>query len=341
MNYSMKHNPFPWFDFEVPVGDWVLGSSNWTDSVWPPIATAACSSLGLGTAGLKAERGLDDGARLIQSALRGNLRIVDCATIYGGGFAEAATGVAVRQSIREHELERGDLFVISKAGYRLNDTGDKIERCIARDFIRREIDASRRRLGLSHIDAYLLHNPEEDLAQGSAGWDAIGQVFDCFEAAVADGVIGCYGVSAAEGFIGGRKDFHPLDRLLQEATRVAGASHHFRLIELPTSLWRRESFRDSRYRLHNEPATLLELAADAGLRVIGSIPMAGGHGDPRVFDVLTQNLPIDESQSHAMTALQFARSIPFVHAVIPGISSHNNIAEVTALAAQPRWNLIG
>ena len=105
-------------------------------------------SLGLGTwrMGESAARRKSEIAA-VRLALDSGWRVIDTAEMYGDGQAEEIVGVAVREALRAGTVSRDELFVVSKV-YPQNatarGTAEACERSLAR-------------LGLDHLDAYLLH----------------------------------------------------------------------------------------------------------------------------------------------------------------------------------------
>ncbi len=106
------------------------------------------SSLGLGT-----WRMGEDHARrprevaAVRGALEGGWRVIDTAEMYGDGGAEEVVGAALAGAMRSGSLTRDDVFVVSKV-YPHNATGrGTVAAC----------ERSLARLGLDHLDCYLLH----------------------------------------------------------------------------------------------------------------------------------------------------------------------------------------
>ena len=330
-----------WPSSEAPRVEWLPGRAAWTQCERPPDKSPLFGAgIGLGTAGFwSGSHGNRQAQEIVLGAIRLGIRVIDTATNYGNGFAEAATGAAIRAAVLEGFLNREEVAVISKAGYLPQNGKGTPLHSIEPLFLRGEIDASRRRMGLCTIDAYLLHNLEEQMMPGAPGWGAVRDAFSVMEAGVAAGDIGCYGVAAAEGFLEEYAGFHSLERLLEYARQAGGVGHHFRVIELPVSLWRREAFSTTSYKVRGSPATLLELARDAGLVVLGSIPMGHGRDGRQAVEFVRRLFPDTQIESPAMMALQFARSVPGVSLALPGISTLAHLKEAIELARIPRWNL--
>ena len=105
-------------------------------------------SLGLGTwrMGESASRRKSETAA-VRLALEMGWRVIDTAEMYGEGGAEEIVGAAVGDAFRAGGLTRDELFVVSKV-YPHNATAKGTAAACERSLAR---------LGLDHLDAYLLH----------------------------------------------------------------------------------------------------------------------------------------------------------------------------------------
>jgi diketogulonate reductase-like aldo/keto reductase len=134
-------------------------------------------ALGLGTwhLGESGDRRAREVAAL-RLALEIGYRVIDTAEMYGEGGAEQVVGQALAEALRCGALRRDELFVVSKV-YPHN---------ASRVGVKAACERSLKRLGLDHIDLYLLHWPgPHPLHETVAG----------FEALQAEGRIGHWGVS--------------------------------------------------------------------------------------------------------------------------------------------------
>jgi diketogulonate reductase-like aldo/keto reductase len=102
--------------------------------------------------------------------------VIDSAEMYGEGGAEEVVGEAVAEAIRAGTLRRDELFLVSKV-YPHN---------ASRRGVPAACERSLQRLGLEHIDLYLLHWP---------GSHPLAETVQAFEALCAQGRIGAWGVS--------------------------------------------------------------------------------------------------------------------------------------------------
>lgn len=109
---------------------------------------ATLPAIGLGTWQLgesPAQRSAEVGA--VRLALEIGFRVIDTAEMYAEGGAEEVVGAALAEALRAGTLTREQLFVVSKV-YPHN---------ASREGINAACERSLRRLGLDHIDLYLLH----------------------------------------------------------------------------------------------------------------------------------------------------------------------------------------
>ena len=79
----------------------------------------------------------------IRTAINMGYRLIDTAEMYGEGGAEEVLGEALRTS----EVPRNELFIVSKVYPHNASRNGTLAAC----------ERSLRRLGLEHIDLYLLH----------------------------------------------------------------------------------------------------------------------------------------------------------------------------------------
>ena len=131
----------------IGIGAWAMGGGGWAFA-WGP---------------------QDDDASVaaIHAALDAGLNWIDTAAVYGLGHSEEVVARALKG--RSHRP-----FVFTKCE-RVWDTQGKIGGCLKADSIRREVEASLRRLQADVIDLYQIHwpEPEEDIEEG---WRAMAQL---------------------------------------------------------------------------------------------------------------------------------------------------------------------
>ncbi|WP_228374192.1 aldo/keto reductase [Demequina phytophila] len=120
----------------------------------------------------------DDAERMLRAALDEGVRLLDTATLYGGGRNEELVGRALKG-------RRDDAVVASKGGMALVDGVKTIDG--RPETLRAQVDASLGRLGVDRIDLYYLHRWDKAVPIG----DSVGALAE----AVAAGKIGAIGLS--------------------------------------------------------------------------------------------------------------------------------------------------
>ena len=125
----------------IGVGAWAMGGSGWTWS-WGP-------------------QDDDDSLSAIHNALDRGINWIDTAAVYGLGHSEEVVGHALRSRSQRP-------YVFTKCERTWNASG-KISGTLKAESIRKECEASLRRLGLDAIDLYQIHWPDPD-ADIEEGW---------------------------------------------------------------------------------------------------------------------------------------------------------------------------
>ncbi|WP_228372911.1 aldo/keto reductase [Demequina subtropica] len=120
----------------------------------------------------------EDGERMIRAALDAGVRLLDTATLYGGGRNEELVGRAIKG-------RRDDALLASKGGMAMVDGVKTIDG--RPDTLRAQVDASLSRLGVDRIDLYYLHRWDKKVPIG----DSVGALAEAVEA----GKIGGIGLS--------------------------------------------------------------------------------------------------------------------------------------------------
>jgi len=105
----------------------------------------------------------------IHRALELGINWIDTAAVYGLGHSEEV----VRKALREWKGPRP--YVFTKCGMVWNDKRE-VSEVLRADSIRRECEASLRRLGVEVIDLYQIHWPVDDMAGTMEGWTTLTQL---------------------------------------------------------------------------------------------------------------------------------------------------------------------
>ena len=131
----------------IGIGAWAMGGGGWAFA-WGP-------------------QDDDESVAAIHAALDAGVNWVDTAAVYGLGHSEEVVARALKGRARKP-------FVFTKCERVWNERRE-IGKSLKADSIRRELEASLRRLQLDTIDLYQIHwpEPEEDIEEG---WTAMAQL---------------------------------------------------------------------------------------------------------------------------------------------------------------------
>ena len=322
----------------------------------------ALSSIGLGT-----YLGPEDGATdvlyqdAVTRALELGLNVVDTAVNYRHQRSERAIRTALAGAAARGLVARDEVVVATKGGFIPFDgavprdargwfTATYLEpgivapgdvaagiHCMAPRYLADQIELSRANLGLETLDVYYVHNPETQLGEVARPefLARIRAAFEALEQAAGDGRIGVYGAATWNGC---RQDASApehlsLAELVAVAREVAGAEHHFRVIQLPYNLAMPEAFTRATQRVGDEVVSTLEAARRLGVYVMASASVYQGQlsrGLPPLVGEVLPGLATD-----AQRALQFVRSTPGVGTALVGMKAVAHVEENAAVAARP------
>ena len=125
----------------------------------------AVPALGLGTWRMgEAARSKAAEVAAVRSAIELGYRLFDTAEMYGEGGAETVLGTALNDALRAGEVSREQVFIVSKVYPHNASRAGTLAAC----------ERSLKRLGLEHIDLYLLHWPgSQPLADTVAGFETL------------------------------------------------------------------------------------------------------------------------------------------------------------------------
>lgn len=144
----MQKRKLGWTDLELSIigfGTWASGGAGWKFS-WGP---------------------QDDNLTIqaIHKAIDMGINWIDTAPVYGLGHAEEVVGKAIKGISKK-------LIIATKCGRRWSDGGASLFGNLKKEEIKKECEASLKRLGIDVIDLYQIHwpQPEEDIEEA---WIAI------------------------------------------------------------------------------------------------------------------------------------------------------------------------
>lgn len=282
---------------------------------------------GAGFGGYRVDVGVEEHRQALRAALLAGVNVIDTSANYSDGGSEELVGAVLEEMIAAGELLRGQVVVVSKAGYlqgqnyRLSQArkaegrpfpdlvlyGPGLEHCIHPEFLEDQLTRSLARLQMERLDVYLLHNPEYFLM--AAKKDGVPPeaarreyerrlelAFRHLEREVAQGRIGCYGISS-NTFPAGRDDvtFTSLSDVLSIAEKVSPA-HHFRVIQLPMNLIETGGMTEGN---QSGGESVLELADERKIGVLINRPLNAIVGGRLVRLADGEAAPVDISQVEA------------------------------------------
>ncbi len=206
--------------------------------------------------------------RALELALLSGCNVIDTAANYTDGSSEHCVGLVLREMIEKHQIERSQVFLMSKAGYvqgkaldaaleekegevafpEMEQIDESCWYCMHPQYLSSQLHQSRARLQVETIDAFFLQDPEQYLLNPKYSllplrelrqrfYKQIEKSFTFLEKAAAEGTIQYYGISSNNLALPSnhREKVH-LERLVEVAKKVGGENHHFRFVQLPLNL---------------------------------------------------------------------------------------------------------
>ena len=260
-----------------------------------------------GFGGYRVTTGIPEQHEALSHALLSGINLIDTSSNYADGGSEKLAGQVISELLETGKLKRDDLVVVSKAGYiqgknlklaQERDQGgdpfpevvnyaEGLQHCIHPVFLADQLDRSLERLGLDHIDVFLLHNPEYHLswcdAQGMDRAQAqeeyyrrIKDAFVYLESQAEAGRIGWYGISSNTFVDPANAYAHTSLSRVWELARSLGEQNHFAVAQFPLNLYEPEAVL-----LANQPGGLsvLQFAEQKGLGVLINRPLNAINGE--------------------------------------------------------------
>ncbi|UCC83498.1 MAG: DUF255 domain-containing protein [Gemmatimonadota bacterium] len=271
----------------------------------------------------------------LKRALRSGVNLIDTATNYIDGASERLVGSALRELIDKGDLAREEVIVVSKIGpaqgatheqaLEREESGDPFPEmvkyedglwhCMHPEFLEDQLGRSLDRIELETLDFCLLHNPEYFLADAARRGEPVEksrdelyrrlkEAFSYLETQVGAGRLAGYGVSTNTAAVSSDdNEAISLTRMLAVANEVAGADHHFRVLQLPLNLLESDA---AFVQQDDDDAgrTLLEIAQAEGVAVLANRPLNAFVGGAliRLAEVEVEESEIDLEEQLARVA---------------------------------------
>jgi aryl-alcohol dehydrogenase-like predicted oxidoreductase len=311
------------------------------------------SSVGIGTYLGKEDSATDvQYQKSVTRALERGINVIDTAINYRFQRSERAIGAALETAIGRGLVARDEILVATKGGFipfdgaMPRDPGQYFTEtylksgivvpdavvgthCMTPRYLSDQIDRSRKNLGIATLDIYYLHNPETQLDSVARPevMDRIRRAFEGLEQAVTEGRIARYGTATWNGYRTdpGTPGYLSLEEIVAAAHDVAGANHHFKVIQLPYNLAMTEAFTRATQRASADLVTVVEAARRLGIYVVASASVHQGQLTRNLPPVVAQYLPGLETD--AQRALQFVRSTPGIGTALVGMKSTEHVEE--------------
>ncbi len=236
----------------------------------------------------------------LELALLSGVNLIDTSANYTDGNSEKLIGEVMERLIKNRQIQREDVIVVTKAGYLQGQNWDryeaqlesgsvfpdiwKIENGLAHSihpvFLADQLNRSLSRLNLATVDVFLLHNPEyyftycqrmqidRELAKATF-YEQISSAFLYLETEVAAGRIQFYGISSNHfAYPSDDAEAVSLDRILDIAEKI-GATH-FKVIQLPANVIESAAFTEEN---QSNNQTVISAAANHHLGVLLNRPL--------------------------------------------------------------------
>lgn len=323
------------------------------------------SALGLGTYLGSYDDATDSQyADAITNAVMHGCNFFDAAINYRCQRSERILGNTLNKLFHAKKIHRSQIVVATKGGFIPFDKeppanlADYIQQtfvqsglvtekdivqnchCLHPAYLQNQIDKSLKNLGLDTIDIYYLHNPEMQLSQVGADefYDRLEKAFGVLEQNVALGKIQYYGLATWTAFREphGHAELVNLGRVVDIATKVGGAGHHFKALQLPYSMAMLEAVSIHNQQCGEQRLPIISAAAHFGLGVMISAPLLQGQL-LNLSPKLLQKIP--QPPTVAQKALQFVASTPAVTSVMAGMKNPSHVAENLEVLKLENWDL--
>ena len=315
------------------------------------------SALGVGTYLGDCTEADDDGyAQTLRAAMADGVNLIDTASNYRCQRSERVVGQTLESVIASGGVRRDEVVVCTKGGYVALDGAPPASRAqyeewldetlvtpgvvrrddlvraghsISPSFLAHQLTQSLTNLRLQSVDLYYVHNPEEQLlgVDRTTFRARMRAAFTLLEERAERGEIGGYGCATWLGLRVGpdHRQHITLAELVATAREIAGATHHFRAVQLPVNLAMPEAARSPTQPLGRKLVPLLEAADALGVSVVARAPLMQGRLASGLPDEMRELFP--GCTTDAQRALRFTSSLPGISVVLTGMRRPMHLAE--------------
>ncbi|MGH9400727.1 MAG: aldo/keto reductase [Terriglobia bacterium] len=301
----------------------------------------------------------------IRRAVESGVNVIDSAVNYRHQRSERSIGRALGGLISEGLIDRSELYLATKGGFLTFDGAapdnpssyfyeqvigaglarpeDIAAEChvMSPAYLKKQIEVSRKNLGVETIDLYYVHNPETQLSQVRSQ-EFYGRLKDAFvtlEEAVTQGKIRAYGAATWNAFrVGGDSgESVSLAEVMRAAEEAGGKEHHFRAVQLPFNFAMPEALVKPTQLMDGRNVPFLRAASGLDLMVFASASLLQGQLTEGLPPEITRHFP--RLKTDAQRAIQFVRSTPGITCALVGMSQARHVEENLGAAAVPPLNL--
>lgn len=297
----------------------------------------------------------------LKEAVLSGVNVFDSAINYRDQRSERSFGNAIAELISENKIQRDEIIVSTKGGFIPFDgdypsdaksyfekifieTGilnpeDIVQGChaITPKYLEDQLQRSLKNLGLETVDIYYLHNPETQLGEVERiGFlNRMRRAFEWLESKVQEGKIQIYGTATWNGYrvAPQAQDYLSLEELNCIAREVAGAGHHFKVVQLPFNLGMPEAWLSLNQSFGANLVSFLEVASRTRMMVMGSGSLLQSRLCGRLPEFLDPHFK--NLSKSSQRALQFARSAPGITTSLVGMKQIAHVRENLEVAKVP------
>ena len=286
----------------------------------------------------------------VKESIIAGINVIDTAINYRSQKAERSVGHAILELINEGKINRNQIFISSKNGYVTNDGDIKEDfwqyvnreyvskgiiqandissgyHCMSIPYLEKQLETSRKNLGLECIDLVYLHNAVEGQFKDVSREEFIKKLrlaFEFYETKRKEGKIRYYGMATWECFRVEKDNpqFLELSEVVTLAKEVGGKEHGFGFIQLPYNLYLDQALMIKNQTFDGKTDTILKSAKHYNIGVFTSVPlMQAKLLSPGAMPEFGELKP-------SLRALQFTRSTPGILAPLVGHKLEQHVQE--------------